>query len=89
MKSFMDWKLIYRDRGDMIQLVDEIPQDQIRDIRIVAEENQNVIFLLVTRADERHTLNGCHKGFSGPHFAMQRHRAKHRAESPTLLEIRK
>jgi hypothetical protein len=89
MESFMDWKLIYRNRGDMIQLADQIPQAAIRDIRIVAEENQNVIFLLVTRADDRHTLNACHKGFSGPHFALQKHRAKQRAESPTLLEIRK
>jgi hypothetical protein len=72
MESFMDWKLIYRDRGDMIQLADDIPQEQIRDIRIVAEENQNIIFLLVTRADEKSTLNGCPKGLMGPHFALQK-----------------
>jgi hypothetical protein len=78
MESYMDWKLIYRDRGDMIQLVDQIPQAAIRDIRIVAEENQNVIFLLLTKAADRSTLNGCHKGLSGPHFALQRRRAKDR-----------
>jgi hypothetical protein len=75
MESFMDWKLIYRSRGDMIQLADEIPQQQIRDIRIVAEENQNIIFLLVTKAEERSTLNGRGHGLNGPHFALQR-RAK-------------
>jgi hypothetical protein len=79
MESFMDWKLIYRNRGEMIQLTDQIPQAAIRDIHIVAEENQNVIFLLVTKADERHTLNGCHKRPSGPHFALQKHRARFRA----------
>jgi hypothetical protein len=79
MESFMDWKLIYRDRGDMIQLADEIPQEQIRDIRIVAEENQNIIFLLVTKVDERSTLNGCEKGRNGPHFGLQKRRAKDRS----------
>jgi extracellular factor (EF) 3-hydroxypalmitic acid methyl ester biosynthesis protein len=78
MESFMDWKLIYRDRGEMIQLADEIPQEQIRDIRIVAEENQNIIFLLVTKSDERSTLNGCGKGLNGPHFGLQKGRAKER-----------
>jgi len=76
MESFMSWKLIYRDRGAMIQLADEIPQEQIREIRIVAEENQNIIFLLVTKADERGILNGCPKGLNGPHFASPRRRAK-------------
>jgi hypothetical protein len=76
MESFMDWKLIYRDRGDMIQLADEIPQEQIREIRIVAEDNQNIIFLLVTKADERHILNGRSKGLNGHHFALQRRKAK-------------
>ncbi|HMF15757.1 MAG TPA: class I SAM-dependent methyltransferase [Gemmataceae bacterium] len=73
MESFMDWKLIYRNRGDMIRLADDIPQQQIRDIRIVAEENQNIIFLLVTKADERNHLNGCHKRLNGPHFALKKH----------------
>jgi hypothetical protein len=76
MESFMDWKLIYRDRGAMIQLAADIPQEQIREIRIVAEENQNIIFLLVTKADEGGILNGCHKGLKVPHFALQRRGAK-------------
>ena len=88
MESFMDWKLIYRNRGDMIQLADQIPQAAIRDIRIVAEENQNVIFLLVSKANERTTLNGRHKGLNGPNFALQKHKGKHRVSSPGFLEIR-
>jgi hypothetical protein len=89
MESFMDWKLIYRNRHQMIQLADHIPQAQIRDIHIVAEENQNVIFLLVTKAAERATLHGCHNRSSGPHFALQKHRAKNRPQRPALLEIQK
>jgi hypothetical protein len=76
MESFMDWKLIYRDRGDMIQLADEIPQEQIREIRIVAEENQNIIFLMVTKADERSTVKVPPTGLRGPHFALRNGKAK-------------
>jgi hypothetical protein len=49
MESYMDWKLIYRNRKEMIALAEEIPQGQIRDIHIFAEENQNIIFLQVTK----------------------------------------
>ena len=58
----------------MIRLADDIPQQQIRDIRIVAEENQNIIFLVVTKADER--SNGCHKRLNGPHFALKKHKSE-------------
>jgi hypothetical protein len=79
MESFMDWKLIYRDRGAMLQLADEIPQEGIREIRIVAEENQNIIFLLVTRADERSILKGRPQWLKGPHFTSQRRWARERS----------
>jgi hypothetical protein len=82
MESFMDWKLTYRSRADMVQLTDEIPQAAIRDIHIVAEENQNVIFLLVTKAHERNTLNGRHKGLNGPHFALRN------TQQTTALRVR-
>jgi extracellular factor (EF) 3-hydroxypalmitic acid methyl ester biosynthesis protein len=49
METYMDWKLIYRSRGDMVQLADEIPEQAIRDLRIFAEDNQNIIFLQVSR----------------------------------------
>jgi hypothetical protein len=62
----------------MIQLADHIPQAAIRDIHIVAEENQNVIFLLLTKANERTTLHGSHKGVNSHHFALQKHRTKDR-----------
>lgn len=50
MEIFMDWNLIYRTRQEMMDLTLEIPQDQIQDIRVFAEDNQNIIFLEVTRA---------------------------------------
>jgi extracellular factor (EF) 3-hydroxypalmitic acid methyl ester biosynthesis protein len=49
MESYMDWKLIYRTRLEMVEISACIPQAQIRDIRIFAEENQNIIFLQVTK----------------------------------------
>ena len=50
MESYMDWKLVYRTRVEMVAMSEEIPQPQIRDIRLVAEENQNIMFLQVTKA---------------------------------------
>jgi SAM-dependent methyltransferase len=44
MEIFMDWNLIYRDRQDMVGITMEVPQSQIRELRIVSEENQNIIF---------------------------------------------
>lgn len=49
MESYMGWKLIFRTRQEMLELSQEIPQAEIRDIRIFAEENQNIIFLQVTK----------------------------------------
>ena len=49
MESYMDWKLIYRTRQDMIDLSVLISQADILDIRIFTEENQNILFLQVTR----------------------------------------
>ncbi len=49
MESYMDWNLIYRTRQEMVDVAAEIPQSAIRDLRIFAEENQNIIFLEVTR----------------------------------------
>jgi hypothetical protein len=62
-----------------IQLADEIPQEEISEITIVAEENQNIIFLLVSKAEERHILNGRPKGLNGHHFGLQRRRGKDEA----------
>jgi hypothetical protein len=49
MESYMGWNLIFRSREEMVQLAEEIPQAQIRDIHIFAEDHQNIIFLEVTK----------------------------------------
>jgi extracellular factor (EF) 3-hydroxypalmitic acid methyl ester biosynthesis protein len=49
METFMDWKLVYRTRREMLDLSMNIPQREIRDIKIFAEENQNILFLEITK----------------------------------------
>ena len=49
MESFMDWKLLYRTRHEMLEVSAGIPQADIRDIRIFTEENQNIIFLQIIK----------------------------------------
>ena len=49
MESYMAWKLIYRARDEMLDLTTGIAQAEIRDVQIFAEENQNIIFLLLTK----------------------------------------
>lgn len=49
MEVFMDWNLIYRDRMQMMQMTSKIPERMIRYTKCFAEENYNVIFLLVER----------------------------------------
>ena len=50
MEACMDWFLVYRDRMDMMGLTVLIDQADMRDIQVRGEENQNIIFLEVTRA---------------------------------------
>lgn len=49
METYMGWNLIYRTRTEMLQVSDRIPQSEIRDIRLFAEDNQNIIFLEITK----------------------------------------
>lgn len=49
MESYMDWRLICRTRPEMAVLAEEVPLGAIRDLRLFAEENQNIIFLEITR----------------------------------------
>jgi extracellular factor (EF) 3-hydroxypalmitic acid methyl ester biosynthesis protein len=50
MESYMAWELIYRTRAEMLDVAARIPQGEMRDIRLFAEENQNILFLEATRA---------------------------------------
>ena len=49
MEAFMDWKLIYRTRQDMVDLTAEIDESEIAHLALFAEENRNIIFLRVTK----------------------------------------
>ena len=49
MEAFMDWKLIYRTRQDMVDLTAEIDESEIGHLSLFAEENQNIIFLRITK----------------------------------------
>ena len=49
MEVYMDWQLIYRTRQEMVDLTAEIAEADIHDIRLYTEENQNMIFLEITR----------------------------------------
>ncbi|MGH7200715.1 MAG: class I SAM-dependent methyltransferase, partial [Planctomycetaceae bacterium] len=49
MEAFMDWQLIYRTRRDMVGLTLDVPEDQIRELTLFAEEHRNIIFLQVTK----------------------------------------
>ena len=47
MESYMGWYLTYRNRSDMLKLLQNIPSKEIGKIEIFTEPNQNIIFLEV------------------------------------------
>jgi extracellular factor (EF) 3-hydroxypalmitic acid methyl ester biosynthesis protein len=49
MEAFMDWKLVYRSRTDLVDLTHEIPESEIKSLELWSEEALNVIFVRVTR----------------------------------------
>ena len=49
MEMFMDWHLVYRTRSDMLALADTIDETELKEIRIRSEDNQNIIFLELTK----------------------------------------
>ena len=49
MEAFMDWKLIYRRRQEMVDLTAEINESEISHLALFAEENRNIIFLRVAK----------------------------------------
>ena len=51
METFMDWNLIYRDRIDMMKMTNRIPDRLIRNVECYSEENHNVLFIVIERAD--------------------------------------
>lgn len=49
MEAFMAWDLVYRSRVEMVDLTAAIPESRIRDVRVFAEECQNIIFMELTK----------------------------------------
>lgn len=49
MEAFMDWNLTYRTRQEMIDLTTDIPEAEVRYVRLFAEEHQNILFLELAR----------------------------------------
>jgi hypothetical protein len=45
----MAWKLIFRTRQEMLAISEDVPLPDIRDIRLFVEENQNIMFLQMTK----------------------------------------
>ena len=49
MEAFMDWNLIYRGRGEMVDLTTEIPESEVKEINLISEDCKNILFLQVTK----------------------------------------
>jgi hypothetical protein len=49
METYMDWQLVYRTRQEMADLTAEIPEAEIRDVRIFSEDQRNIVFLEVRK----------------------------------------
>lgn len=49
MEMYMGWHLIYRNRSQMMILADDIPASQIHKIKIMAERNENVVIMEMTK----------------------------------------
>ncbi len=49
MEAFLDWKLIYRDTEQMRDLSATIPQSETTSRRVFLEDNDNIVFLDITR----------------------------------------
>jgi len=49
METFMDWNLIYRSRADMVELTMDIPEEEVKEVKLVSEDCHNIVFLQITR----------------------------------------
>lgn len=49
MEMFMDWHLVYRSRSQMLELADDMKQSEVEEVRVVAESNENVVVMEITR----------------------------------------
>jgi hypothetical protein len=49
MEMYMDWHLVYRTRREMLALGDDIAQSRVSEIRLLAERNENVVIMEMTK----------------------------------------
>ena len=49
MEAIMDWRLIYRDEPEMLELADALPRDEVASARTFRDDLQNVVYLDVRR----------------------------------------
>lgn len=52
MEAVMDWWLIYRDKQQMQELIEEIPQASINNVDIFVEQNEVIIFMEIEKVGE-------------------------------------
>ena len=49
MEAYMDWRLIYRDRQDMLRLTQRIEESDLQQVRLFTEDDLNIVFLQLDR----------------------------------------
>ena len=47
MESYMAWHLIVRDEIEMVEIIQDIPRNEIERIEIFSEKQENIVFLHV------------------------------------------
>jgi len=50
METFMDWRLIYRDESQLLDIAANIPPKQVKDAKTFIDENENIVFLRIIKA---------------------------------------
>jgi extracellular factor (EF) 3-hydroxypalmitic acid methyl ester biosynthesis protein len=74
MEAFMDWKLVYRSRLDMVDLTHDLPEAEIKSVELWSEEAVNIVFLRVTRREHAHSLTSVADGpLSSPFVGLPGH----------------
>lgn len=49
MEAFMDWHLIYRDEDQIKQLIADVPENSIKDLRLYRDPERNVVYMEVSK----------------------------------------
>jgi hypothetical protein len=49
MEAYMNWRLIYRDEFMVEQFAQEVPEEDIADLRLFRDSHKNLVFLEIQR----------------------------------------